>query len=164
MNVNAENTKQLSAPQKLPGLSRNRPLEPRYIGWSKTVGKLSKDIIVCRVKYEETRAASKIPRFQASHQLLTANFKMATKGESDWMKDSLQCRRFLLARNLLAEAPCWNFPKRGGDGASQRERGGGGNREEIFFLPFPSLLSFFRPRTYRKGYYFYSPQSSTVIN
>ena len=40
-------------------------------------------------------------------------------------------------------------PKRGGDGASQRERGGG--------------LSFFRPRTYRKGYYFYSPQSSTVI-
>ena len=24
-------------------------------------------------------------------------------------------------------------------------------------------LSFFRPRTYRKGYYFYSPKSSTVI-
>ena len=34
--------------------------------------------------------------------------------------------------NLLAKAPCWNFPKRGGDGAS-------------------------------KGYYFYSPESSTVI-
>ena len=34
--------------------------------------------------------------------------------------------------NLLAKAPCWNFPKRGGDGASE-------------------------------GYYFYSPQSSTVI-
>ena len=33
----------------------------------------------------------------------------------------------------------------------------------IFFLPFPSPLSFFSPRTYRKGYYFYSPQSSTVI-
>ena len=33
----------------------------------------------------------------------------------------------------------------------------------IFFLPSPSPLSFFRPRTYRKGYYFYSPQSSTVI-
>ena len=31
------------------------------------------------------------------------------------------------------------------------------------FLPSPSPLSFFRPRTYRKGYYFYSPQSSTVI-
>ena len=44
-----------------------------------------------------------------------------------------------------------NFPKRGGDGASQRERGGGGKREEIFFLPSPSPLSFFRPGTYRKG-------------
>ena len=33
----------------------------------------------------------------------------------------------------------------------------------IFFLPSPSPLSFFRPRTYRKGYYFYSPQSSIVI-
>ena len=43
---------------------------------------------------------------------------------------SLQCRRFLWARNLLAKAPCWNFPKRGGNGASQRERGGGGKREE----------------------------------
>ena len=30
-------------------------------------------------------------------------------------------------------------------------------------LPLPLPLSFFRPRTYRKGYYFYSPQSSTVI-
>ena len=33
---------------------------------------------------------------------------------------SLQCRRFLWARNLVAKAPCSNFPKRGGDGASQR--------------------------------------------
>ena len=32
-----------------------------------------------------------------------------------------------------------------------------------FFLPSPSPLSFFRPRAYCKGYYFYSPQSSTVI-
>ena len=45
---------------------------------------------------------------------------------------------------------------------------GGGEREEktlYFFypLPSPSPVSFFRPRTYRKGYYFYSPQSSTVI-
>ena len=31
------------------------------------------------------------------------------------------------------------------------------------FSPFPLPLSFFRSRTYRKGYYFYSPQSSTVI-
>ena len=30
-------------------------------------------------------------------------------------------------------------------------------------FPFPLPLSFFRPRTNRKGYYFYSPQSSTVI-
>ena len=34
---------------------------------------------------------------------------------------------------------------------------------EYFFPPLPSPLSFFRPRTDRKGYYFYSPQSSTVI-
>ena len=34
----------------------------------------------------------------------------------------------------------------------------------FFFSPPPPLLSFFRPRTYRKGYYFYSAQSSTVIN
>ena len=40
--------------------------------------------------------------------------------------------------------------------------GEGAGRESIFFLPSPSLLSFFRPRTYRKGYYFYSPLSSTV--
>ena len=36
-------------------------------------------------------------------------------------------------------------------------------RAGVFFLPSPSPLSFFRPRTCRKGYYFYSPQSSTVI-
>ena len=79
---------------------------------------------------------------------------------------SLQCRRFLWVRNLLSKAPCWNFPKRGGAGASQGS-GKGARREKrkrrIFFLPSPSPLSFFRPRTYRKGYYFYSPQSSTVI-
>ena len=54
--------------------------------------------------------------------------------------------------------------------ASRRERRWGESkgvgREKrkrcTFFLPSP--LSFFRPRTYRKGYYFYSPQSSTVIN
>ena len=40
---------------------------------------------------------------------------------------------------------------------------GRGERRENFFLLSPSPLSFFRPRTYRKGYYFYSPQSSTVI-
>ena len=45
-------------------------------------------------------------------------------------KTSLQCRRFLWSRNLLAKVPCWNFPKRGGDGASQRQRRGGGEGEE----------------------------------
>ena len=50
---------------------------------------------------------------------------------SDWLqKPSLQCRRFLWARNLLAKVPCWNFRKRGGDGASQRKRGRGGERKE----------------------------------
>ena len=39
----------------------------------------------------------------------------------------------------------------------------GAGREKRKRLPSPSLLSFFRPRTYRKGFYFYSPQSSTVI-
>ena len=41
--------------------------------------------------------------------------------------------------------------------------GAGREKRKVFFLPFPSPVSFFRPRTYRKGYYFYSPQSSTVI-
>ena len=48
---------------------------------------------------------------------------------------------------------------------------GSGAREEktpyfFFSPPLPLPLSFFRPRTYRKGcegYYFYSPQSSTFI-
>ena len=38
---------------------------------------------------------------------------------------------------------------------------GGGEREEK--TPSLTPLSFFRSRTYPKGYYFYSPQSSTVI-
>ena len=41
-----------------------------------------------------------------------------------------------------------------------RGRGERKKKRRIFFLPFPSPLSFFRPRTYRTGYYFYSPQSS----
>ena len=41
--------------------------------------------------------------------------------------------------------------------------GEGTGRENIFFLLSPSPISFFRPRTYRKGYYFYFLQSSTVI-
>ena len=42
-------------------------------------------------------------------------------------------------------------------------RGRGERGEKYFFLPSPSPLSFFRLRTYRKGYYFYSPQSFIVI-
>ena len=44
---------------------------------------------------------------------------------------------------------------------SGEEAGREKRKTAYFFLPSP--LSFFRPRTYRKGYYFYSPQSSTVI-
>ena len=46
-----------------------------------------------------------------------------------------------------------------------KSKGAGRGRGErrVFFSPLPSPLSFFRPRTYRKGYYFYSPQSSTVV-
>ena len=73
---------------------------------------------------------------------------------------SLQCRRFLWARNLLAKALCWSFTKRKEMG---RVKGGGEREEKTLYFFLPSPLSFFRPRTYRKGYYFYSPQSSTVI-
>ena len=48
--------------------------------------------------------------------------------------------------------------KGSGEGAGREKR-----KRVFFFLPSPSPLSFFRPRTYRKGYYFYSPQSSTII-
>ena len=56
--------------------------------------------------------------------------KLECQKKQLYLRSSLQCRRFLLARNLLTKAPCWKFPKRGGDGASQRERGGGREREE----------------------------------
>ena len=100
---------------------------------------------------------------------------------------SLQCRRFVQACKSLCSRKRhvdW-LEKRGENGASQKERGkgrvGGGEREEKtpirgsvcqrtkfpqknddfgqahFFLPSPSPLSFFRPSTYPKGYYFYSP-------
>lgn len=47
-------------------------------------------------------------------------------------------------------ASVWSFPK------EQWYRAG------IFFFSPPLPLSFFRPLTYREGYYLYSPQSSTV--
>ena len=51
----------------------------------------------------------------------------------------------------------WGESKGAGWGRGERRENG------VFFSPLPLPLSFFRPRTYRKGYYFYSPQSSTVI-
>ena len=59
---------------------------------------------------------------------------------------------------LSEERRKWGESKGAGSGRGERRENG-----VFFFLPFPSPLSFFRPRTYRKGYYFYSPQSSTVI-
>ena len=73
--------------------------------------------------------------------------------------DSHQCRHFLWApENLLAKLP--EERRRWGE-----SKGAWRGREERrdFFLPSPSPFSFFRPRTYRKGYYFYSPQSSTIM-
>ena len=39
--------------------------------------------------------------------------------------------------------------KGSGEGAGREKR------KHFFFLPSPSPLSFFRPRTYRKGYYIF---------
>ena len=68
--------------------------------------------------------------------------------------------------NLIAKAPYWNSRrekeirrvKGSGEGAGREKR-----KRGIFFLPSSFPLSFFRPCTYPKGYYFYSPQSSSVI-
>ena len=84
---------------------------------------------------------------------------------------SLQGKRFLGARFLsffffyARKSTMLKLQKREGNRASQRQQGRGwGERQEnaVFFLPSPSLLSFFRPSTYPKGCYFYSPQCSFV--
>ena len=83
------------------------------------------------------------------------------------LRRSLQCRRFHRERanGFNRESAMLKLPKRGGNGASQGEGGRSGEKEEktpIFSpLPLPPLLFCFH--TYRKGYYFYSPQSSSVI-
>ena len=92
MNVNAENTKQLSAPQKLPDFRDTGPLSPDVLGGLGQSVNSRKILSFAELNDEEIRAAPKIPRSQASHQLLTANFKMATKGESDWMRDCTPTR------------------------------------------------------------------------
>ena len=85
-------------------------------------------------------------------------------------QSSLQCRHFLWARNFTRESAMlklheerrkWGVSKgaRRGRGRAVREK----RKRRIFFSPPPLPFSFFRPRTHRKGYYFYSPQSSTVI-
>ena len=75
-------------------------------------------------------------------------------------RTSLQCRRFLRARKCF----CSRKP-RVETFRREKEMGRvkGSGEGAVFFLPFPFPLSFFRPRTHPKGYYFYSPQSSTVI-
>ena len=72
---------------------------------------------------------------------------------------------FSLSAQFARESAMLKLPeerRRWGE-SKEAGRGRGERREKFFFLPFPSLLSFFRSRTYRKDYYFYSPQSSTVI-
>ena len=59
------------------------------------------------------------------------------------MYGSLQCRRFLWARNLLAKAPCWNFSKRGGNGASLSPS----------HLPLPFLSAIFHCHKIKNGSY-----------
>ena len=45
-------------------------------------------------------------------------FGVHFESDCNGFKFSLQCRRFLWARNLPVKAPCWNFPKRGGNGTT----------------------------------------------
>ena len=62
---------------------------------------------------------------------------------------------------LIAKAPCGNSRREEEMGRVKGRGRGRGDRREFSLLPLP--LSFFRPHTYPKGYYFYSPQSSSVI-
>ena len=63
---------------------------------------------------------------------------------------------------LLAKAPCWNSRREEKMG---RVKGSGKGEEKrlFFFLPSTCPLSVFRPHIYPEGYYFHSPQSSSVI-
>ena len=81
---------------------------------------------------------------------------------------SLQCRHFhwAHANGFNRESFMLKLPKGGGNGVSQGEGGGGREKEEKKRekeSSSPSPISFFHPHTYAKGYYFYSPQSSSVI-
>ena len=63
---------------------------------------------------------------------------------------SLQCRRFLRARECFArKSAMLKLEKRGENGASQKERDRGREeRRAYFFSPLPLPPSFFRPSTY----------------
>ena len=77
----------------------------------------------------------------------------------------LACSAFSSSAQFARESAMLKLPeerRRWGESKGAGRGRPGGEREENF-LPSPFPLSFFRPRTYRKGYYFYSPQSSTVI-
>ena len=90
--------------------------------------------------------------------VLTTNY--ATKKPACDFLFSPQCRRFLRVHKCFCSQKCHvETSRREEDMGRVKE---GGEREE-FFLPFPFPLSFFCPCTYPKGYYFYSPQPSTVI-
>ena len=69
---------------------------------------------------------------------------------------------FSLGAQFARESAMLKLPEERGKWGESKGAGRG-RGESIFFLPSPSPLSFFPPRTYRKGYHFYSPQSSTVI-
>ena len=70
---------------------------------------------------------------------------------------------FSLSAKFARESAMLKLPEERKRWSKSTYAGRGGRERRVFFLPSPSPLSFFRPRTYRKGYYFYSPQSSTVI-
>ena len=108
-------------------------------GYSPVIGGLCHiDCFFLGLFYIATKCCSRILNWVQTFAVNSLSFILLPKqhqrckeiGAWEYCNMRLQCRRFLWARNLLAKSPCWNFPKRGGNGASQRERGGGGEREE----------------------------------
>ena len=71
---------------------------------------------------------------------------------------------FSLSAQFARESAMLKLPEERRRWGKSKGAGRGQGERSVFFSPLPSPLSFFRPSSYRKGYYFYSPQSSTVIN
>ena len=67
------------------------------------------------------------------------------------------------ASDFARESAMWKLPEERRKWGESKGAGREKRKRRTFFLPSPSPLSSFRPCTYRKGYYFYSPQSSTDI-